>query len=129
VAGGQRSHPPSRFARRRVLVGGLEQDLLIEWPEGEPKATGFSLVAITRPPSTQQMVHQLEEHRVLRLGRPKAALVQQLEEALDEGNDVCSLGHGHESKPTRYGYRELLPEPAGPRLSQATAAFDPGRVA
>ena len=51
----------SRFARRRVRVGDFKQDLLIEWPEGEAKATDFSLVAIERPLSTKQMVRVLKQ--------------------------------------------------------------------
>lgn len=51
----------SRFARRRVRVGGIEQDLLIEWPEGESKPTDFSLIAIPGAPSTKQMVRILKQ--------------------------------------------------------------------
>jgi SRSO17 transposase len=51
----------SRFARRRVRVDGIEQDLLIEWAEGESKANDFSLVAIARPLSTKQMVRILKQ--------------------------------------------------------------------
>jgi SRSO17 transposase len=51
----------SRFARRRVRVGGVEHDLLIEWAEGESKANDFALVAIERPLSTKQMVRILKQ--------------------------------------------------------------------
>jgi SRSO17 transposase len=51
----------SRFARRRVRVGGVEQDLIIEWPEGESKPTDFSLVAIADPLSTKQVVRILKQ--------------------------------------------------------------------
>jgi SRSO17 transposase len=51
----------SRFARRRVRVGDVEQDLIIEWPEGESKPTDFSLVAIPGALSTKQMVRILKQ--------------------------------------------------------------------
>jgi hypothetical protein len=51
----------SRFARRRVRVGDFEQDLLIEWPDGEAKPTAFSLVAIPGKQSTKQMVRILKQ--------------------------------------------------------------------
>jgi SRSO17 transposase len=51
----------SRFARRRVRVGGLDQDLVIEWPEGESKPTDYSLVAIPGQLSTKQMVRILKQ--------------------------------------------------------------------
>lgn len=51
----------SRFARRRVCVGGVEQDLIIEWPEQEPNPTDFSLVAIPGALSTKQMVRILKQ--------------------------------------------------------------------
>ena len=42
-------------------MDGIEQDLLIEWAEGESKANDFSLVAIARPLSTKQMVRILKQ--------------------------------------------------------------------
>jgi SRSO17 transposase len=51
----------SRFARRRVRVAGVEQDLIIEWPEGEAKPTDFSLIAIPGQLSTKQMVRILKQ--------------------------------------------------------------------
>jgi len=51
----------SRFARRRVRVGGVEQDLVVEWSEGESKPTDFSLVAIPGQLSTKQMVRILKQ--------------------------------------------------------------------
>jgi SRSO17 transposase len=51
----------SRFARRRVRVDGIDQDLIIEWPEGETKPTDFSLVAIPNQLSTKQMVRILKQ--------------------------------------------------------------------
>jgi SRSO17 transposase len=51
----------SRFARRRVRVGGIEQDLVVEWPEGESKPTDFSLVAIPGQLSTKQIVRILKQ--------------------------------------------------------------------
>jgi SRSO17 transposase len=51
----------SRFARRRVRVAGVEQDLIIEWPEGEAKPTDFSLVTIPGQLSTKQMVRILKQ--------------------------------------------------------------------
>jgi SRSO17 transposase len=51
----------SRFARRRVRVDGIEQDLIIEWPEGETKPTDFSLVHIPGQLSTKQMVRILKQ--------------------------------------------------------------------
>jgi SRSO17 transposase len=52
----------SRFARRRVRVGDVEQELIIEWPEGEPQPTDFSLVALSGCPlSTKQMVRILKQ--------------------------------------------------------------------
>jgi SRSO17 transposase len=51
----------SRFARLRVRVGNFDQDLIIEWPEGEPKPTDYSLVAIASRLSTKQMVRILKQ--------------------------------------------------------------------
>lgn len=52
----------SRFARLHVRVGRFEQQLLIEWPEGEPKPTDYSLVHIpNRQLSTKQMVRILKQ--------------------------------------------------------------------
>jgi SRSO17 transposase len=51
----------SRFARRRVRVGAVEQDLIIEWPEGESKPTDFSLVTIPDALSTKQRVRILKQ--------------------------------------------------------------------
>ncbi len=51
----------SRFARRRVRVGGIDQDLIIEWPEGEAKPTDYTLVAIPGQVSTKQMVRILKQ--------------------------------------------------------------------
>ncbi|MGH7296463.1 MAG: IS701 family transposase, partial [Polyangiaceae bacterium] len=51
----------SRFARHRVPVGGTEQNLIVEWPEGESKPTDYSLVRIPGQPSTKQMVRVLKQ--------------------------------------------------------------------
>jgi SRSO17 transposase len=51
----------SRFARCRVRIGNVDQDLIIEWPKGEPKPTDFSLVAFPMPLSTKQVVRILKQ--------------------------------------------------------------------
>jgi len=51
----------SRFARMGVRVGTFEQELLIEWPEGEPKPTEYSLVHMPGQLSTKQMVRVLKQ--------------------------------------------------------------------
>ena len=44
-----------------MRVGGVEQDLVVEWPEDESKPTDFSLVAIPGQLSTKQMVRILKQ--------------------------------------------------------------------
>ena len=51
----------SRFARCRVRIGNVDQDLVIEWPKGELKPTDFSLVAIPMSLSTKQIVRILKQ--------------------------------------------------------------------
>jgi SRSO17 transposase len=51
----------SRFARCRVRIGKVDQDLIIEWPKGEAEPTDFSLVAIPTQLSTKQMVRILKQ--------------------------------------------------------------------
>jgi SRSO17 transposase len=51
----------SRFARCRVRIDKVDQDLIIEWPKGESKPTDFFLVAIPAPLSTKQIVRILKQ--------------------------------------------------------------------
>lgn len=44
-----------------VRVGTFEQELLIEWPEGEPKPTEYSLVHMPGQLSTKQIVRVLKQ--------------------------------------------------------------------
>lgn len=51
----------SRFARLRVCVSGVEQTLLIEWPNGEAKPTDYSFVHGHDAATTKQMVRILKQ--------------------------------------------------------------------
>lgn len=51
----------SRFARLRVRVGAFDQELLIEWPEGESNPTDYSLIHMPGRPTTKQMVRILKQ--------------------------------------------------------------------